>query len=515
MTDKANESNGERGRRGPRYIAVSGAKGGVGKTTFAANVALCLANLGRKVVLVDADRLGANAHTALGMQRPFSRESTPGALRAGSSVDNDLQILQTPYPNLWLAYSGVDEACMGLRSLRRFSRLKQQIEDLDAVHVVVDLGDGHDGQLIDLFFQSDFPLFLVTPDPAAIENIQRFVRASFFRKLSELEPVRGSRDAWRARLRTMYSIPSPVDLLQRLEAEGDPMVAVVREVLRNFSFYLMLNQARVRQDTELGEEIVIATRRRLGVNLKYLGYLGQDEAISMCLRKRRPLMIDSPGSKASRGIERVVRRVLLMPDRLSRLEEPALPVSFDSHYGILELGRGAAEEEIRRAYKRMKLVYGPEGLASYGLFLPEQREALLARLDEAHEVLLDPNRRRVYDRTLFPEVSLEEEKVATQVVPKAEALAAFPELGPETQFNGALLKAIREAHGVDLKYLSNRTKIGQNYLSAIEEDAFESLPERVYVRGYLAELAKIFHLDPKQVSRTYLRAFEQARPSSS
>ncbi|MBA2406278.1 MAG: P-loop NTPase, partial [Bdellovibrionales bacterium] len=47
--------------------AVGGGKGGVGKSLVSANVAICLALMGNKVVAVDLDLGGANLHTCLGL----------------------------------------------------------------------------------------------------------------------------------------------------------------------------------------------------------------------------------------------------------------------------------------------------------------------------------------------------------------------------------------------------------------------------------------------------------------
>src|SRR4051794_27501646 len=51
-------------------IAVGGGKGGVGKSLLAANIAIYLAQLGKRVVLFDADLGGANLHTFVGIERP-------------------------------------------------------------------------------------------------------------------------------------------------------------------------------------------------------------------------------------------------------------------------------------------------------------------------------------------------------------------------------------------------------------------------------------------------------------
>ena len=50
--------------------AVGGGKGGVGKSLVSANVAICLALMGNKVVAVDLDLGGANLHTCLGLPIP-------------------------------------------------------------------------------------------------------------------------------------------------------------------------------------------------------------------------------------------------------------------------------------------------------------------------------------------------------------------------------------------------------------------------------------------------------------
>lgn len=65
-------------RRTRRLIAVGSGKGGVGKSTVAANLAIALARRGRRVGLVDADIYGPSQTRLLGVDgiRPQAREKT-------------------------------------------------------------------------------------------------------------------------------------------------------------------------------------------------------------------------------------------------------------------------------------------------------------------------------------------------------------------------------------------------------------------------------------------------------
>lgn len=71
MADKAPEGAGH------KIIAVGSGKGGVGKSTVAANLAVALSRAGRKVGLVDADIYGPSQARLLGTegQRPVAHES--------------------------------------------------------------------------------------------------------------------------------------------------------------------------------------------------------------------------------------------------------------------------------------------------------------------------------------------------------------------------------------------------------------------------------------------------------
>ncbi len=80
-----------------RIIAVANQKGGVGKTTTSVNLAACLADIGRRVLLIDMDPQG-NATQGVGVDRSECSKSAYDLLIENTPCNE--VILTTPYDNL-------------------------------------------------------------------------------------------------------------------------------------------------------------------------------------------------------------------------------------------------------------------------------------------------------------------------------------------------------------------------------------------------------------------------------
>ncbi len=494
-----------RGPRPLRVIAIGGARGGVGKSMLAANLGLYLSTIGRRVVLVDADPAGASLHTFLGTHPRASAQRSRRSGRASERVEAD-PVQETPFSGLKLLNLGLDEPASAASRAERLGKVTARVRALDAEYAIVDLGVGLARESLDAYLDADLSVFVTVPEPSAVESTHRFLRAAFARFASKVIVEPDAHAELERRFRGLGGAPAPLDLLRELEESGDPLAAAVRAAIERFQPNVIVNQTRLRADLELGAALYTVVRRRLGVRLRYVGYVDHDDTVWMCVRNRRPLLLEVPGARSSKRIEKIARRLLAIDAGKAAPQPWGLPN--ESHHDLLEIERGASDEEIRRAYKRCREVYGPHALCGYGLFESHEIETIRARVDEAFDVLLDPARRRPYELATFrqqPESAGTEPPTGIASGPPPPA----PQIGADTQFTGALLRQVRESRRVTLRDVSLRTKISVVHLRSIEDDDFGKLPAVVYTTGFVTELARYLHLDPQQASRSYVNRYKR------
>jgi flagellar biosynthesis protein FlhG len=496
-----------------RVIAIGGGRGGVGKSLVAGSLAVYFAQLGKSVVLVDGDATGGNLHAHFGIAASSAPEPDDPAALPQSLVATSipgLSILPAPHDAV--------EPPLALRAGRKM-RWLGRLRTLPAEYLVIDVGPGHGAFALDVMAAADVALCVTVPEPPAIETTYRYLRASFRRQLRKSIV----RDRFRIHLldralRELGTLPSPLDLVRALSKIDRALGEIAWSEANRLRHALVVNQTRVRTDLELGGWMSGLAWRHYGLRLDEIGHIEHDDTVWLTVRRNKPLLVDAPTSKAARNIERIARRVLalgtLRGDRASA--PPEMPLDPPTHYTVLGITRSANDEEARRAYKRQREIYSPGGLATSSLLNEAQFKSEQARLDEAYDTLLDPIRRRAYDLSTFPE---QDEPAAAGARSVRPALAAEQlmlqgelarEIGPDTDFTGALLRKVRESQGIELNEIVARTKIGRTHLAALEEERFADLPAIVYVRGFLSEVAKFLRLDPAQVQKTYLRRMRAA-----
>jgi flagellar biosynthesis protein FlhG len=118
-------------RRSRHVIAIGGGRGGVGKTLLSVNLGVYLAQLGRNVVLCDADPHGANLHTMLGLDRSPRRASRRSRQRDELPAD---QRARPPLARAPSTPGAAPASALGA------SHWLSQLDRHDADYVVLNLG---------------------------------------------------------------------------------------------------------------------------------------------------------------------------------------------------------------------------------------------------------------------------------------------------------------------------------------------------------------------------------------
>ncbi|MDH3881360.1 MAG: AAA family ATPase, partial [Desulfobacteraceae bacterium] len=163
-----------------RVYTVAGGKGGTGKSFTAANLGTILAQQGNKVLLMDLDLGASNLHTYLALGKP--QISLKQYLEKEVNDINDV-VLKTTQPNLSIISSS--GCSLEIANVYYAQKLKliRAINKLSYDYIIIDLGSGTHFNTLDFYLISNRGILITTPEPVSIENMFRFIKSIYFRKL--------------------------------------------------------------------------------------------------------------------------------------------------------------------------------------------------------------------------------------------------------------------------------------------------------------------------------------------
>ena len=202
--------------------AIGGGKGGVGKSLIAANLGVTLARKGSRVILVDLDLGGANLHTCLGVGMP--RRTLGDFLERRVENIGDL-VVETKIKRLGLISGAKDSLWVANLKHAQKRRFISKLLDLDADYIIVDLGAGTTFNTLDFFISADLCIVALVPEPTSIENVYRFIKSAFYRKLRHLAVSSHLKEMMDELMRKQkeLNIKTPLDLINELKTL-DPVV---------------------------------------------------------------------------------------------------------------------------------------------------------------------------------------------------------------------------------------------------------------------------------------------------
>jgi len=248
-----------------KVIAVTGGKGGVGKTNLSVNLGVGLAELRRRVVLMDADLGLANVDVLLGLQAKY----TIADVLDGSKSLRDIMLNGPSGMKVVPASSGVQQ--------------------------MTSLSPQEHAALIYAFNELSEQLDVLIVDTAAgiSETVVSFVRAA-----QEVVVVVCDEPS---------SITDAYALIKLLNSEHGV-----------FRFRIIANMTRTNQEgINLFNKLNAVCDRFLDASLQYLGHVPFDENVRKAVQKRQALMEFAPRSKASAAIRVMAQKIDQWPVQAS------------------------------------------------------------------------------------------------------------------------------------------------------------------------------------------------------
>lgn len=299
---------------GKKIWAIGGGKGGVGKSLVTSNLSICLALMGMKVIAIDMDLGGANLHTCLGVNVPSKTLSD--YFTTSNTKLSDL-LTPTPLKNLSLISGAQDNLGMANLKAAHKSKVLNDLRELDADYILLDLGAGTTNNTLDFFLGADEGILVTLPEPTSIENTYRFIKSIYHRKLQsvddflELGPLID-----KVMNGKVGENRKPSEIIEKAMQIDEQQGLKLKREIESIMPKLIINQARTQADIDIGFAMRIISKKYFGINLDYVGFLEYDATVWQSVKKKKPLILEFPNSSLVKNFEHVINRILNLTKKM-------------------------------------------------------------------------------------------------------------------------------------------------------------------------------------------------------
>lgn len=259
-----------------RVIAVSGCKGGVGKTVVAVNLALAMAKLGQRVVLMDGNLSVPDVEFTLGMNEEGLKEQLSSDFIFSSPAEGEFAT-----SSLGHQQKGLLDGPSGVRVFTPAAQgdWKDSIQIIQAVELIQDMDD----------LASDLDTLIIDTAPGLAPDNVTLIQAA-----TEVVVVVSQEDV------------SVIDAVRQIR--------LLYRVFNVHQFYIVVNLVSSRRGgAKQFEKLQEYLKDDKQIVLSYLGAIPHDKTVSEAILQQSALLTVSNDCRAARAFHRIGHQLAKLP----------------------------------------------------------------------------------------------------------------------------------------------------------------------------------------------------------
>ncbi|UTC48029.1 MinD/ParA family protein [Treponema vincentii] len=241
-----------------RIIAVTSGKGGVGKTNVATNMGIAYAQMGKKVIVLDADLGLANVNVIMNIIPQYNLYHVIKKQKKLSEI-----IIDTEYGiKLIVGASGFAKiANMAEAERDEFIKEMYTLSDVDII--IIDTSAGVSKNVLSFVAAADEVVIITTSEPTAITDAYGIIKV--------------------------------------IATEVDNM---------NLNLKMIINRVdSAAEGKRIADHMIKIAAQFLNLKIEYLGFIYNDPSVTKAVLKQKPFIIAEPNGKASSCLKHIVSRM--------------------------------------------------------------------------------------------------------------------------------------------------------------------------------------------------------------
>lgn len=245
-------------KKGTRIITIASGKGGVGKTNLSTNLAIAYAQIGKKVIVMDADLGLANVNVILNMIPQYNLYHVIRKQKKMSDI-----ILDTNYGIKFIAGASGFSKIANLEEAERNNFIDELHSLSDADIIIIDTSAGVSKNVLAFVAAADDAVIITTPEPTAITDAYGIIKI----------------------------IATEIDNL-------------------DIGLKLIVNRAHsAAEGKQVADRMTSISGQFLNLKVDYLGFVYDDPVVSQAVLRQKPFLVMDPKSKAAICIRHIVGRM--------------------------------------------------------------------------------------------------------------------------------------------------------------------------------------------------------------